>query len=188
MSLAKPGLLANSEICNFIGMVSFHVFGRADNQSYRKEICDFLGRIEGYVDLQGRKEIDSLIVEILLEMLTEGENLHIEVKHLIKLLDTERRRSAFELFFTESNSLLSILKHGQKEKEFRELDEVRRVIARRMETFPLVWEIVREIAGVSEWVEDNEVKASLEKRLEEPGVRRIVREVLKQFPGSKLLK
>ncbi|MHA1935162.1 MAG: hypothetical protein ACW97A_07750 [Candidatus Thorarchaeota archaeon] len=188
MSLAKPGLLANSEICNLIGIASLRVFGRADNQSDRKEICDFLGRIEGYVDLQGRKEIDSLIVEILLEMLTEGENLHIEVKHLIKLLDTERRRSAFELFFTESNSLLSILKHGQKEKEFRELDEVRRVIARRMETFPLVWEIVREIAGVSEWVEDNEVKASLEKRLEEPGVRRIVREVLKQFPGSKLLK
>jgi len=187
MSLATSALLTNSKICTFIGIAMYPILHRADQQEYRREICDFLSRIEGYVDLQEKKQFDSRIVEILLEVLTEGENPEVKVKHLINLLDTERRRSVFEIFFMESNSLLSILKHGQREKEFRELPEVRTVIARRMETFPLVWELVREIAGVSEWFEDNEVKAALEKRLMEPNVKKKVGEVLDLFPESKLL-
>jgi hypothetical protein len=119
ISLAKSELLSEPAVRSLIGIRSYPVLHRADRQSDRKEICDFLGRIEGHVDLQANKNLDSRIVEILLQILTEGENKDVEVKHLINLLDSERRKFVFEIYLMESNSLLSILKHGQREKEFR---------------------------------------------------------------------
>lgn len=187
MSLARPELLSVVQVRSFLEKFTAIALQRADNKSERISVCDFLYRIEGLVDLHEKQEIDIPIIEILLKVLTKGENSEIEIGPLLNLFDSPRRKSLLEIFLMESNSLLSILKHGQGERNFSDLDVVRSVVAKRLETFPLVWEIVREIAAVPEWARDERITSSLKKRLEESSTKRKVREVLEHFPESKLI-